>query len=81
MTIDRYTKAVLTVIAIGLMLLGLNPWVQPTPTEAGLMESRYQMASIGGFGVLILVSKNSQLRGCALIGKEGLRCLPWINMQ
>jgi len=34
MTIDRYTKFVLTVIALGLLLNGLNPWMIPTKAYA-----------------------------------------------
>ncbi len=36
MTIDRYTKSVLTVIALGLLLNGLNPWIAPTKAYAEL---------------------------------------------
>ena len=34
MRIDTYTKAVLTVIAISLFLIGINPWVNPPVAHA-----------------------------------------------
>jgi hypothetical protein len=34
MTTDRYTKTVLTVIAIALSMIALNPWIAPTPAKA-----------------------------------------------
>ena len=34
MIIDRYTKAVLTLIAISLFVITLNPWIEPTETYA-----------------------------------------------
>ncbi len=36
MTVDRYTNFILTVIALGLLLNGLNPWVAPTKSYAEL---------------------------------------------
>jgi len=89
MTIDRYAKAVLTVIAIGLILMGLNPWVQPTPTEAGLMDSQYQaIAPTRDGGLYILDNKNLRLRFCILniefnINKKTppIFCLPWVNVK
>jgi len=34
MQIDTYTKSVLTVIAISLFLIGINPWVKPPEAHA-----------------------------------------------
>lgn len=34
MNIDRYTKSILTFIAIALMLNAFNPWIQPMDVEA-----------------------------------------------
>ena len=34
MIIDRYTKAVLTLIAISLFVISLNPWIEPTKAYA-----------------------------------------------
>ena len=39
MIIDRYTKAVLTLIAISLFVISLNPWVLPTKAYAELDSS------------------------------------------
>jgi len=36
MIIDRYTKAVMTVIAVALLMIGLNPWIAPTKAYAEL---------------------------------------------
>ena len=36
MIIDRYTKAVFTLIAISLFLIALNPWIAPTKAYAEL---------------------------------------------
>ena len=44
MIIDRYTKAVLTLIAISLFVISLNPWVLPTKAYAEL--SNYDLSSI-----------------------------------
>ena len=38
MTIDRYTKVVLTVIAVALILLVLQPFYAPTLVQAGNSE-------------------------------------------
>ena len=34
MIIDKYTKAVLTLIAISLFVISLNPWIAPTKAYA-----------------------------------------------
>ena len=34
MIIDRYTKAVFTLIAISLFVISLNPWIAPTKAYA-----------------------------------------------
>ena len=39
MIIDRYTKAVLTLIAISLFVISLNPWIVPTKAYAELDSS------------------------------------------
>ncbi len=39
MIIDRYTKAVLTLIAISLFVISLNPWIAPTKAYAELDSS------------------------------------------
>jgi len=44
MIIDRYTKAVLTLIAISLFVISLNPWIAPTKAYAEL--DRIDLSSI-----------------------------------
>lgn len=39
MAIDLYTKVVLTVIAIAVVIIALNPWLTPTSAEATYHES------------------------------------------
>lgn len=34
MTIDKYTKFILTILTVALLLNGLNPWINPTPAVA-----------------------------------------------
>ena len=45
MIIDRYTKAVFTLIAISLFLIALNPWIAPTKAYADLSLHDYNMLS------------------------------------
>ena len=42
MTIDRYTKSVLTVIALGLLLNGLIPWINPPEVKADVGGMDYR---------------------------------------
>ena len=42
MIIDRYTKAVFTLIAISLFLIALNPWIAPTKAYAELDNAYLQ---------------------------------------
>jgi len=34
MTIDKYTKLIMTTLTFALLLNGLNPWINPTPALA-----------------------------------------------
>jgi hypothetical protein len=34
MTIDKYTKFIMTLFTFALLLNGLNPWINPTPASA-----------------------------------------------
>ncbi len=34
MTIDKYTKFIMTALTFALLLNGLNPWINPTPAMA-----------------------------------------------
>lgn len=54
MTLDRYTKFLLSVFAVALFLNGLNPWIQPP--EAGARENAVVS---GGNADCSLASKNS----------------------
>tara|TARA_Y100000294_G_scaffold4649_1_gene4715 strand:+ start:351 stop:698 length:348 start_codon:yes stop_codon:yes gene_type:complete len=47
MTIDRYTKAVLTLIAIGLFVISLNPWIAPTKAHATWIRDDQSTLSSG----------------------------------
>jgi hypothetical protein len=43
MIIDRYTKAVFTLIAISLFVISLNPWIAPTNAYAELSGENWMM--------------------------------------
>jgi hypothetical protein len=51
MSADAYTKVVLTVIAIELSMLAVNPWIAPTKAEAqegflaGILSAVTQIAN------------------------------------
>jgi len=51
MIIDRYTKFILTVIAVALMLSVINPWIEPTKVYAELGMSDYSMLDRGLSGI------------------------------
>ncbi len=34
MTIDKYTKFIMTTLTLSLLLNGLNPWINPAPASA-----------------------------------------------
>jgi hypothetical protein len=42
MIVDKYTKAILTLIAISLFVISLNPWVAPTKAYAELSGHNLQ---------------------------------------
>ena len=44
MIVDKYTKVILTLIAISLFVISLNPWVAPTKAYAEL--SGYNLQGI-----------------------------------
>ena len=41
MIVDKFTKSVLTVIALGLLLNGLNPWINPPEVNADVGGMSY----------------------------------------
>ena len=47
MIIDRYTKAVFTLIAISLFVISLNPWIAPTKAYAQITHSGLMLLSAG----------------------------------
>ena len=51
MLIDRYTKVVLTVIAVALSLIALNPWLKPEVTTAASSVIDVNIAKVGGYSV------------------------------
>jgi len=55
MIIDRYTKAVFTLIAISLFVISLNPWIAPTKAYADLSVSDFNMldSRLGGIASAI----------------------------
>jgi hypothetical protein len=54
MIIDRYTKSILTVIAVALMLNAVNPWI--APTKAWALDHSYAQDIIRGIDE---ISKNA----------------------
>lgn len=42
MSIDSYTKVVLTAIALALIVIALNPWIHPSHARAQVMAQRTQ---------------------------------------
>jgi hypothetical protein len=42
MIIDKFTKAVLTLIAISLFVISLNPWIAPTKAYAEVSNAYLQ---------------------------------------
>ena len=67
MVTDWYTKMVLTVIAIALSLIALNPWVAPLPASAQLSAS--DLSSIEGDVSSIKSHLGSIYRGICLNNK------------
>ncbi len=45
MIIDFYTKTVLTMIAVALAVIALNPWVIPNPARADVESDMSSIAS------------------------------------
>ena len=51
MTVDRYTKFILTTIAIGIWLLAAAIFFQPTPIQALGEDGDINIAQIGGSSI------------------------------
>ena len=41
MIIDKYTKAIMTVIAVALFMIALNPWINPPEVKADVAGMDY----------------------------------------
>lgn len=42
MIFDRYTKAIMTVMALALLIIGLNPWINPPEVNADVAGMDYR---------------------------------------
>ena len=72
MTIDRYTKAILTIIAISLFVISLNPWIAPTRAHAAwIREDQSTLSS--GLSQIAKAIKENDLRNDQSILSNGLR--------
>lgn len=62
MTIDRYTKMVLTVIAVALAVIAVRPWIpEPAPALAQSSVPRYEVAVPKDWGKFVGFSNNNLL--------------------
>jgi hypothetical protein len=68
MTVDRYTKAVLTVIAMALVALALQPWApqllrasRPDPAWAQTTAAKYEVVVPKAWGKFVGFSNNNLL--------------------
>jgi hypothetical protein len=76
MTVDRYTKAVLTIIALALVVLAARPWLPALlaaggadPAWAQSPTAKYEVAVPKGWGKFIGFSNNNLL----LESADGMR--------
>jgi hypothetical protein len=47
MIIDKFTKAVMTLLAVSLFMIALNPWIAPTKAYAEIDSVDLRMALAG----------------------------------
>jgi hypothetical protein len=60
--IDRYTRVVLTVIAVALGVIAVRPWIpQPDPAHAQTMSPKYEVAVPKDWGKRVAFSNNNLL--------------------
>jgi hypothetical protein len=76
MILDRYTKAVLTVIALALVVLAARPWLpmllgaaRPDPAWAQISAPKYEVIVPKSWGKYVAFSNNNLL----LESPDGLR--------
>ena len=62
MTIDRYTRVVLTIIAVALAVIAARPWMpEPGPAQAQTMTPRYEVTVPKDWGKFVGFSNNNLL--------------------
>ena len=70
MAADRYTKVVLTVIAVALAVIAVRPWlpesgllqaVRPDPAQAQTSGAKYEVSVPKAWGKLVAFSNNNLL--------------------
>jgi len=70
MTVDRYTKALLTIIAVALVVIAARPWlpasallgaVRPDPAQAQSLAPKYEVAVPKAWGKFVSFSNNNLL--------------------
>jgi hypothetical protein len=81
MSVDRYTKFVLTIIAISLALIALRPLLSPTPAAAGMNgcgHDQQHPCYIAGWGPegTIPIANSGHYPLKVLIGNPGARPVP-----
>jgi hypothetical protein len=61
-TVDRYTRVVLTVIAVALTVIAVRPWISnPDPAQAQTPTPRYEVAVPKDWGKFVGYSNNNLL--------------------
>jgi hypothetical protein len=73
MKTDTYTKAVLTIIAIALIVIGCRPILSPDTSRAGGRYEHLQVTSDGHGGILIFDSENSPFATEYQLDSDGKR--------
>jgi hypothetical protein len=73
MKTDMYTKAVLSIIAIALIVIGCRPILSPDISRAGGLYEHLQVTSNGHGGILIFDSENSSFATEYQLDSDGKR--------
>ena len=78
MKLDFYTKFILTVIAIGVLIPMVgNPPV--TKNANAFVGGGEMIESVGGSGYAVMHLKNSKVRFCETLGNYRVKCGNWSN--